>query len=361
MIYAAGVVLLVVVGRNVFVSASVVLGWAIASIVAAVLLSPLVEFLDRALPRALAIIVVFLAVAGVGLGVRSAYVAELKGQVDYLAERGPEIAEQVEARDDRVGEIAREIGLVDRVSELTERLQDRIATPADALRDAAMAVPAYLVAFILTIFFLVFGPQMVNSGFARLGDERGPRLRAAAHRAANATQLQVGAALVLATIVGLTVWIVATLVDAPAPGLFALAGAAASFVPYVGIAVAWLPVIVVSLGVGNVWEFVGIFALACVMQYLEATRWRPLIDRRSLYVGPAAIVITGALGFAVYGFGGMVVLVVVAVFALAVADQVATDDAENVVEAEEALDPIPTPIDEYVEPEPEPDNETADT
>ena len=87
MIYTAGVVLLVVAGRNVVESATVVLGWAIASIVAAVLLSPLVEFLDRFLPRVLAILLVFLAVAAIGLAVRSAYVAELQGQVDYLAER----------------------------------------------------------------------------------------------------------------------------------------------------------------------------------------------------------------------------------------------------------------------------------
>lgn len=350
MIYTAGAVLLVVAGRNVFVSASVVLGWAIASIVAAVLLTPLVRFLDRALPRALAIVLVFLAVAGIGLAVRSAYVAELQGQVDFLAERGPEIAERVEARDDRVGEIARELGLVDRVGELTERLQERIGTPSAVLRKAAMAVPAYLVAFVLTIFFLVFGPQMVRSGLARLDDERRPRLSDAVRGAARATQVQVGAALVLATIVGVTVWLVATVLDAPAAGLFGLAGAVASVVPYLGILLAWLPVIFVGVGVGSVWEIGGVVLLACLMQFLEATRWRPLVDQRSLYVGPAVIVISGALGFAIYGFGGGVVLSVIAVFALAVADQVATDDPENLNEKDEALEPIPTPIDDYVEP-----------
>ncbi|MET0908014.1 MAG: hypothetical protein ABWZ99_00985, partial [Ilumatobacteraceae bacterium] len=54
MVGTAGVVLLVVAGRNVVESATVVLGWAIASIVAAMLLTPLVQFLDRFLPRALA-------------------------------------------------------------------------------------------------------------------------------------------------------------------------------------------------------------------------------------------------------------------------------------------------------------------
>ena len=80
------VILLVVVVRNVVVSSAGVLGWAIASIVAAVLLTPLVSLLDRVLPRALAIIIVFLAVAAIGVGVRSLYVTQLQDQVDFLAE-----------------------------------------------------------------------------------------------------------------------------------------------------------------------------------------------------------------------------------------------------------------------------------
>jgi len=359
MVYTAGVVLLVVAGRNVVESATVVLGWAIASIVAAMLLTPLVRFLDRFLPRALAILLVFLAVAAIGLAVRSAYVAEVQGQVDYLAERGPEIAAQVEARQDRVGDIAREIGLEDRVTELTERLQDRIGTPSDALRDAAMSVPAYLVAFILTIFFLVFGPEMVRAGLTRFGGDRRERLDDAVQGAARATQRQVGAAIVIATAVGLTIWVVGELLDAPSPGLFALAGAAFAMIPYVGIFVAFLPVIVVGLGVASWWQVAGVIALAAGMQFLEATRWRPFVDRRSLYVGPAALVISAALGYVIYGVGGLIVLVVSTVFALAVADQVATDDPDEAPGSDDATDPIPTPIDEYVEPDPEPESADA--
>ncbi|MET0909834.1 MAG: AI-2E family transporter, partial [Ilumatobacteraceae bacterium] len=358
MIYTAGVVLLVVAGRNIVESATVVLGWAIASIVAAVLLTPLVGFLDRFLPRALAFVLVLLAVAAVGLGVRAAYVAELQGQVDYLAAEGPEIAKSVEARQDRVGDVAREIELVDRVTELTERLQERIGTPSDVLRDAAMAVPAYLVCFILTIFFLVFGPEMVRAGLRRFGGDRREELDHAVRGATRATQLQVGAALVVAATVGLTIWGVGEWLGAPSPGLFALAGAAFAIVPYVGIFVAFLPVVLVGLGVASWYEVLGVGVLASVLQYVEATRWRPFVDRRSLYVGPAALVISAALGYVIYGFGGMVVLGVCTVFALAVADQVATDDPADPSDPDDAADPIPTPIDEYVEPDPDPESES---
>jgi predicted PurR-regulated permease PerM len=356
-VYTAGGVILVVAVRNVFVSATVVLGWAMASIIAALLLSPLVQLLDRVLPRALAIILVFVGVAAVGLGVRSAYVSELQDQVDYLAERVPDIAERIEQRDDRVGEVARELALVDRVTELTDQLQERVGTPADALRDAALAVPSYLVAFILTIFFLVFGPRMIKGAITRLPDDRSRRVDTALRGAARAVQIQVGAAIVLAALVGLAVWIGGELIDAPSPGLFALAAAGASFIPYVGIFVGWLPVVVIAIGVASLWEVALIVLVATVMQYLEATRWRPMIDGRSLYVGPAVIVISATLGFTIYGFGGLVVLAVSAVFALAVADQVATDDPDEISAGTGEPDPIPTPIDEYVEPDPEPEPE----
>ncbi len=218
-----------------------------------------------------------------------------------------------------------------------------------------MSVPAYLVAFILTIFFLVFGPEMVRAGLTRFGGDRRERLDDAVQGAARATQLQVGAAIVIATTVGLTIWVVGELLDAPSPGLFALAGAAFAVIPYVGIFLAFLPVIVVGLGVASWWQVAGVFALAAVMQFLEATRWRPFVDRRSLYVGPAALVISAALGYVIYGVGGLIVLVVSTVFALAVADQVATDDPDETTDSDDATDPIPTPIDEYVEPDPEPD------
>ena len=299
--------------------------------------------------------------AAAGLAVRFAYVSQIDGQVDYLTERGPRIAETIEARQDRVGDIARELGLVDRVTELLERLQDQVGNPSDALRDAAMAAPAYLVSFILTIFFLVFGPEMVRAGLDRFGGDRRDRLGDAVHGAARAAQVQVGAAVLVAVAVGGTVWVVADHLEAPSPGLFALAAAAASAIPYVGILVGWLPVLIVGFGVASIWEVAAVAALAFGMQYLEATRWRPFVDRRSLYVGPAVIVIAGALGYAVYGVGGLLVLIVVAVFALAVADQVATDDDGSTPAADaDALDPIPTPIDEYVAPENADEEQDAD-
>ena len=272
LVATAAVIVIVLVVHNVVVASTGVLGWAIASIVAAVLLSPLVSLLDRFLPRALAIIVVFLAVAAIGIGARSLYVTQLQEQVDFLAEHAPDIASGIEDRSDRVGEVAREIGLVDRVEELTVRLQDNLGTPSDALVDAARSVPAYVVCFILTIFFMLYGPRIITAGLERIPDDRRERTRDILRGAAGSTQIQVGAAVAGAVVVGLVIWVVGMILDVPSVGLFALFGAAVSVVPYVGILVGWLPVVIVGVGLAPAWQ-VGLVALVAVgLQYLEATR-----------------------------------------------------------------------------------------
>jgi len=283
-----------------------------------------------------------------GIGARSLYVTQLQEQVDFLAEHAPDIASGIEDRSDRVGEVAREIGLVDRVEELTVRLQDNLGTPSDALVDAARSVPAYVVCFILTIFFMLYGPRIITAGLERIPDDRRERTRDILRGAAGSTQIQVGAAVAGAVVVGLVIWVVGMILDVPSVGLFALFGAAVSVVPYVGILVGWLPVVIVGVGLAPAWQ-VGLVALVAVgLQYLEATRWRPFVDGRSLYVGPALPIVAAVLGYAIYGVGGIIVTVTLLIFGLAVADEAATDDVDGDGDVD-ALDVIPTPIDEYVE------------
>ena len=347
LIATACVVLTIVVVRNVVVASAGVLAWALASIVAAVLLSPLVSLADRVMPRALAIIIVFLAVGAMGLGARSLYVTQLQSQVDYLADHAPNIASGIQDRTDGVGEVARQIGLVDRVKELTERLQDNLGTPSDALVDAARSVPAYLVCFILTIFFMLYGPRIVAAGLERIPEDRRERTATIFRGAARSTQRQAGGAVVGAVVVGVAIWLVGMWLGVPSVGLFALFGAALSVVPYVGVLVGWLPLLLVGIGVAPAWQVALAAVVAFALQFVEATRWRPFVDGRSLYVGPALPIVGAVLGYAIYGVGGIVVTVTVLVFGLAVADEAATDDLDGDGDVD-ADDVIPTPIDEYV-------------
>lgn len=325
----------VIVLRNIFGEANRIIGWAVASSLAAMLLSPVVQLMDRRLPRALAIVLTFLMVASIGLGVTWVYSSSVLDQVSQIQASAPAVAEQIEERDDRVGQLARDIALTDQVDALTDRLDERTGSGSDAIRSAAMSLPPYFVSMILTIFLLLFGPRMVQGGLDQLSASRRDRLGPALAEAARRTQVYVWASIVQAFTSAAFIWLVGTWLGVPAVGLLALFGAVAALVPYLGIFVGWLPVLLMGVGVAPE-SHVGVAVLVAVaLQSIEAFWWRRVVDTRCLYVGPAIPVIVAILGFGLYGIGGSLYGCVLAVLTLALADQLALGD-----------DTLPTPVDD---------------
>jgi predicted PurR-regulated permease PerM len=326
----------IVVVRTIVADAQRVLGWALAATVVALVVSPAVALFDRAVPRVLAIVLTFLLVGAIGAGLSFVYNESLLDQVDTIQESGPQVAQQIEDREDRLGTIAREIELSDKVDELTKRLGEGAGTRGDAVRSAAEALPPYFVSMILTIFLLIFGPRMIDGGLAQLSPERQHWLRPALRRSVRRGQKYVWASFAQAAVSGLAIAVAGTLLDVPAVGLVALFGAIASLVPYVGIVVGWLPVVLLSIGTGpSTWAAAAAAVVAVGLQLVEWRVWRPYVDTRSLHVGPAVPVIAAIFGHGVYGLGGAMYGAIIAVFVLAFLDQLAPGD--------EAL---PTPIDE---------------
>ncbi len=312
----------VIVIRNIFTSAHQVIGWAVAASVIALLLTPVVQGMDRVMPRALAIILTFVMVIGLAVGVTWLYTSSLLDQVDQIQEVGPSIAKEIEGRSDRVGEIAREIGLADQVSELADRLDERTGSQGDAIKSVALSAPPYFVSMILTIFLLLFGPKMIGGAVDQLSPERRDRYRPALIQAARRTQMYVWASIAQGVVNGLCIWLAATLLDLPAVGLLALFGGIAGLLPYMGIIVGWLPVLILGFGVAPVGEVALTLAVAITLQIVEVLWWRRRVDARSLYVGPAVPIVVVILGYGIYGIGGALYGCVLAVLGLAIADQV---------------------------------------
>lgn len=324
----------VVVVSNVFTAANQVIGWAVAASVIALLLIPVVGWMDRHMPRPLAIILTFLAVVALAIGVTWLYSSSVLDQVDQLQESGPQIAAGIEGRDDRLGALAREISLSDQVEELTSRLDERTGSGADAIRSAAFSAPPYFVAMILTIFLLLFGPRMVQGGLDQLSPARRDRLRPAVADATRRTQVYVWASIAQGLASGAAIWVVGSMLDVPAVGLLALFGALVAMVPYLGIVLGWLPLLLLGVGVAPGFEVFLAALVAASLQVAEALWWRRRIDGRSLHIGPAVPVVVAILGFGVYGIGGALYGCVLAVLGLALADQLRPGEA------------LPTPLDE---------------
>lgn len=331
-----GGILGVVVVYTIFVSAHRVIGWTVAASVTALLLRPAISYLGRALPRALAFIASLLLLVAIAAGLTALYTVGLLDSVDEVQQVAPQLVAEIEERDDRIGEIARDIGLADQVTEVVDRLDERTGSGSDAVRSAALSVPPFFVSGILTIFLIIYGPRMIDGALRQLSDARRRRWETALSDAATRTQLYVWASFAQAVVAGLLASVAAYALDLPAPGLFALVAGVAALIPYLGITVGSLPFLLLGLAEHPVWVM-ALLALAVIaVQLVEALWWRRLIDHRSLHVGPAPIVIVSILGFSVYGIGGAVVGSALAVFGLALADALSADD-----------DPLPTPFDDH--------------
>lgn len=296
------------------------------------------------MPRPLAILLTFAMVIALGGAITWLYSSTLLDQVAQLQESGPSAAGQIEERSDRLGRIAQDIGLTDQVTDLTDRLDEQTGSGSDVIRSAAMSLPPYFVSMILTIFLLLFGPRMVQGGLEQLSSERRKRWKPALLEATRRTQVYVWASVAQAAASGLAIWLVGMWLGVPAVALVALFGATIALLPYVGVAVGWLPVLLLGIGVGSASDVEVLLAagLAVLLQAAEWRYWRPLVDGRSLHVGPAVPVVVAIVGFGIYGIGGALYGCVLAVLALALADQLSPD-----------ADDLPTPLDD-------PDDELPD-
>src|SRR5688572_995433 len=112
-----GLIVALVVARRVFVAAHRPLSWAAACVAAAVLLDPVVDRLSRFVRRVPAVLLTFLALGVIAVG--SAYLVfdEVEAAIGRLREAAPDAAAAIEERDDRIGELARDFQLTERVEE----------------------------------------------------------------------------------------------------------------------------------------------------------------------------------------------------------------------------------------------------
>lgn len=312
-----------------FVDAHRSLGWVVACAVVALMLHPAVSFLSRRLPRPLAILTVLLAVIAVlgllGVGV----VTEVTDSLEELVAAAPQAASGLEDRYDW----AADIGVAERVERFVSQLDQRIRD--SAVSEAASTLPTYLVTGILMLFFLVGGHRYID-GF--LGQLREPRqthwrsiLMAGARNGRGWLAGSIGVGLVVGLAVGAASWIA----DLPAAVSMGLIAGVFAVAPFVGIVLGGLPVVLLAFGFEGWPAGVAISGLLIVLQLVDALVVRPALERRTVRVGVTVPLLVALIGFEIYGIGGAMYSIAVAVLGLA-----ALEAAGYTVEDDE---PLPDP------------------
>lgn len=320
-----GAIIAAILLRNLFVAGRRPVAWAVAAVVMAAAIEPLVSLLTRQMRRGVALIVVLVPLlAGTGMVVRAVY-QDLDRSTSQLQEALPEAAASIE-RSDRLGDVARQLELRKRAQEAADRLKK----PSSGVAGKAVSQGStWLVSTILTIFALGWGPRFATAALDQFRDERRrERVARICSDAFTRSQVYVDLSLAQGVVVGVMSWVLFHLFGVPAPTPLAVLVGILGLVPVVGIIVGALPAVMLVAGFESFGRAGALLAIALVLQVVQLFVFRA-IARRTLYVGPAVIVIAFLLGSDVYGLGGAVFGTAVAVFGVALLDARARDHGDD--------------------------------
>ena len=321
------------VARNVFSSSVRVIGWLVAAALVAALLHPMVAGLSRAVPRAVALLlVIVVTIAALG-GLAFATMDDLRRETTKLQEAAPDAARSIE-RSQRFGNAAREFGLSERVTELVKALPSRVTggSADQSLTAAATRGFAYVAGIVLTVFLLLYGPRMVEAGVRQIGDEtRRTNARRILARAYDRWWRYVALNLGRGLVVGFLGYLACRLIGLPGAFLLGLALGVFSLVPYVGVLIGSLPIVLLALGLEpSSPRFVVLLVGFVGYQLFEGFVVQPQLDRRSIRVGPVLPLVVAMVAFELYGLGGALYGMAAAVLVACVLDELAPTDADAV-------------------------------
>jgi putative heme transporter len=303
--------------------------------ISAILLTPLVELLQRRMRRVVAVGLAILLLLGVIGVVAWGVLGDINLQIDRLQEAAPKAAAELE-RSQRFGKAAREFRLEERVTEAVNSLSDKQTEQA---QKAARRFATYVVGGILTLFLLSWGPRMGQGALAQISDEeRRTRVHDIGIAALRNGRTYLLLALAQAFVIGLVSWIVCRAADVPAPAPLGLIIGITSMMPYLGVVLGAIPALLLAAGFRS-FTVVGVLLVV----FLAMQTVQVLLQRRQrgrvIYVGPALIGIVFLLGYDVYGIGGALFGTALAIFGMALADAIGTDDPEVDAVAAQAATP----------------------
>jgi predicted PurR-regulated permease PerM len=299
------------------------LSWAVAAAVVAVLIDPVVDVLDRRLPRILSVIIALVVAATATWLVIYVAFDDLSSGVDRLGESAQDAAEQLEDRDDRIGRVARDVDATRRVDLLVDALEERVTGTDDVIESTAGTAPTYFIGGVLTLFLMSYGPRLARAATDQVPDpERREEIveivTRALRRARRAVLLTVGEGLV----VGLAVAAVATLLDIPSPAALGLVAGIMAMLPHLGLVLGTVPLVLLVLALRSDLATVVTVIVVLAAQVADSFWVRRRISARSVHIGLLVPWVVALVGYRVYGVGGVAYGLALAVFVLAILDEV---------------------------------------
>lgn len=295
------------------------IGWVIIAAFIAVALSGPVSLLEKKMPRALAIALVYLLLLLIPAGIAAAVIPPVVSQgvnfVNDLPRYTNDLQDAVEGSD-RLSKINRDFGVTTELQRLAEDAPNHIGEAAGVVQDVGSGLFSGLFSaltiLVLSIFMTARGRVWVNGALRLHGGKEAQAVGVALDRIANAVGHYVAGAAIQATIAGLAAFIVLSILGVPFAGALAVLVALFDLIPMVGATIAGLIVLIVTLFTDFPTATIVWVVFAIAYQQFENYVIQPQIHKRAVQLEPFVVLISVICGGVLFGIVGALLAIPIA-------------------------------------------------
>ncbi len=305
---------------------SVLLVFIVAGLIA-LILNPAVSFLQRrSLPRGLAVLAVylgfFLALAGIGFLVANPISNQVRTFTNNLPHLVDEANKHIATFQNELNEQGVHVHLVNQGKTALQSIQEKVSksagklasSSAGLLTEAASAIFDLVLIFVLSVYMLIYGPEIGRLVRRAMPDSDGTRADDYPHLVQRAVSRYIGGqllfSLIMGTSTGVALYLFGVLGIFPDGEKYAIAFAVfygvMELVPYIGPILGALPPVLVALFTKPITAlWVGLLFVG--LQQLEGHIVAPQVFGHTLRINPVLVIFALLLGLHVDGIVGALV------------------------------------------------------
>lgn len=313
----------------------------------ALALGPAVQVFDRrGVPRWVAILMVYLLIAGGVFGIGLLIVPPIVDQVEQLTTDLPGYIDDLR-QSETFREYDDQYGITDELQNQAEQLPSRLGDAAGALQSVTVGVFSAVIQLVtvltMTFFFLLDGKRLVDFGLGLTGRHE-PRLRLVAEDVYHSVSGYVAGNVIISLCAGLTTWITLSVLDVPFAVPLSVLMAFLDLIPLVGATLGGVIIGAVTLVHDFPTATIIWLVVLLVYQQVENNVLQPLIYRQTVQVPPLATIVAILIGSALLGvLGALLAIPAAAAVQIVARDVWRRRGEEPTLTQGDPLDPQPPP------------------
>ncbi len=302
--------------------------WVLIAAMLATALSRPINRLSHHLPRALAVLLVYITLVLVPVGLLLLAIPPLVGEATNLIRSLPRLIGDLQdamQSNQQLRSILADFDPLDALKEQAGEIPSRLSDVASIIGSIGLgalnSIVAAVTIAILSVFFVSSGGQTINRTIDIYGGDRAVLYHRIAERTSRAVAAYFAGTLLIALVGGLTSYAVMAIIGIPYATALAVLCGLASLIPMFGATIAAIFVGVIAALTGT-WTDVILWSVwAIVYQQVENNLVQPQIQKRTVKVPPVATVVGVLFGSALLGVLGAVIAIPTIAAAIAIGEE----------------------------------------